>query len=166
MSLDDNELSWLGIGNLNALPSAGRMCGGVIMRSSVLLCVDDSPQLLQVRKAHFEHLGFSVVTATSVPTALGVLEKIAIDAVLMDYKPEEGMDSVAVAFHIKHRFPQQAIILLSAFSEMPQRILWLVDEYVMRSEPPERIVQVIDKLTRSRARMASAEDVKHHCTAA
>ncbi len=135
------------------------------MRSLVLLCVDDSPQLLQVRKAYFEHLGFSVVTATSVAAALAVLEKMAIDAVLMDYKPE-GMDSEAVAFHIKHRFPQQPIILLSAFFEMPQRILWLVDEYVMRSEPPERIVQVIDALTRSRARLASAEDVKHHRTAA
>jgi CheY-like chemotaxis protein len=102
--------------------------GGVVMRSPILLCVDDSPQLLQVRKAYFEHLGFSVVTATSVPTALAVLEKMAIDAVRMDYKPE-GRDSEAVAFHIKHRFPQQPIILLSAFSEMPQRILWLVDEY-------------------------------------
>jgi CheY-like chemotaxis protein len=132
--------------------------GGVAMRSPILLCVDDSPQLLQVRKAYFEHLG-SVATATSVPTALAVLEKMAIDAVLMDYKPE-GMDSEAVAFHIKHRFPQQPIILLSAFSEMPQRILWLVDEYVMKGEPLERIVQVIDKLTRGRARMASAEKVK------
>jgi len=117
------------------------------MRSRVLLCVDDSPQLLQVRKVYFEHLGFSVVTATTVPTALVLLEKMAIDAVLMDYKPE-GMDSEAVALHIKHRFPQQPIVLLSAFSEMPQRILWLVDEYVMRGEPPERIVQVIDKLTK------------------
>ena len=173
MSLDYNELPWLGTGDLNALTSLGycarlflkglwRRC---VMRSLVLLCVDDSPKLLQVRKASFEHLGFSVVTATSVATALAVLEKMAIDAVLMDYKPE-GMDSEAVAFHIKHRFPQQPIILLSAFSEMPQRILWLVDEYVMRGEPPERIVQVIDALTRSRARMASAEDVKHHRTAA
>ena len=132
------------------------------MRSLVLLCVDDSPQLLQVRKAYFEHLGFSVVTATSVATALAVLEKMAIDAVLMDYKPE-GMDSEAVAFHIKHRFPQQPVILLSASSEMPQRILWLVDEYVMRGEPPERIVQVIDKLTRSRARAVQRRSIGLCC---
>ena len=46
------------------------------------------------------------------------------------------MDAEAVACHIKHRFPNLPIILLSAYREMPERILWLVDEYVMKSELP------------------------------
>jgi len=44
------------------------------------------------------------------------------------------MDSEAVAFHIRHWFPQQPIILLSAYSDIPERILWWVDDYLMRSE--------------------------------
>jgi hypothetical protein len=28
---------------------------------------------------------------------------------------------------------------------MPERILWLVDEYVMKSEPPERLVPIIKR---------------------
>ncbi|MGA2648235.1 MAG: hypothetical protein ABSF15_26390 [Candidatus Sulfotelmatobacter sp.] len=48
---------------------------------------------------------------------------------VLEYK-QEGMDAEAVACHIKQRFPKLPIILLSAYCEMPERILWLVDEYV------------------------------------
>lgn len=132
------------------------------MRSPVLLVVDDRPQLLQVRKSNLETFGFSVVTATTVSAAIAVLGNIAIDAVLMEYK-SEGMDSEAVAFHIRHRFPQQPIILISAYSDIPERVLWLVDEYVMRSEPIEQLVQVIERVTRAREKQAPRSDnVKHY----
>jgi hypothetical protein len=39
-------------------------------------------------------------------------------------------------------------LLLSAYSEMPERILWLVDDYVMKSELPERLVPIIERATR------------------
>jgi CheY-like chemotaxis protein len=71
-------------------------------------------------------------------------------SVLLEYK-QEGMDAEAVACHIKQRFPTLPIILLSAYSEMPQRILWLVDEYVMKSELPERLVPIIERAHRFRA---------------
>jgi hypothetical protein len=29
---------------------------------------------------------------------------------------------------------------------MPERILWLVDEYVMKSELPERLVPIIERV--------------------
>jgi hypothetical protein len=45
-----------------------------------------------------EHLGLAGVTATSAPTAIAVLEKIDVTAVLLDYKLE-GLDAEAVAFH-------------------------------------------------------------------
>jgi CheY-like chemotaxis protein len=131
------------------------------MRSPVLLVVDDSPQLLEVRKTNLEPFGFSVVTATTVFRHDRCTGEHG-DAVLMEYKLE-GMDSEAVAFHIRHRFPQQPIILLSAYSDIPERILWLVDDYVMRSEPIEHLVQVIERVTRAREKQASRSDnVKHY----
>ena len=124
------------------------------MPAPVLLCIDDRPQMLQVRKTNLEPLGYSVITASSAPTAIATLEKMTVDAVLVEYK-SEGMDAEAVAFHIKQRFPNQPIVLLSAYSDMPERILWLVDEYVVRSEPPERLAQIIQEVTRSTQRLAS-----------
>jgi two-component SAPR family response regulator len=55
------------------------------------------------------------------------------------------MHAEAVACQVKQRFPDLPIILLSAYSEMPERILWLVDEYVMKSELPERLVPIIER---------------------
>jgi DNA-binding NtrC family response regulator len=73
-----------------------------------------------------------------------MLEESSVVAVLLEYKHEE-IDSEAIACLIKQRFPNLPIILLSAYSEMPERILWLVDDYVMKSELPERLVPIIER---------------------
>jgi two-component SAPR family response regulator len=70
-----------------------------------------------------------------------------VAAVLLEYKTE-GMDADAVACQVKLRFPSIPIILLSAYACTPERILWLVDEYVMRSELSERLIPAIERATR------------------
>ncbi len=118
------------------------------MFSPVVLCVDDHPELLKLRKASLESLGFSVETAMSATSAIHALEIMPVAAVLIEYK-SEGLDAEAAAFHIKQRFPEQPIILMSAYSDLPERVLWLVDEYVMRSEPLEVMVQIVERVSRS-----------------
>jgi len=100
--------------------------------------------MLELRKATLESHGYCVKLASSGYTAIKTLEETSVTAVLLEYKLE-GMDAEAIACHIKQRFPKLPIILLSAYSEMPERILWLVDEYVMKSELPERLVLIIER---------------------
>ena len=111
-----------------------------------VLCIDDRPQVLELRKATLESHGYCVKLASSGYTAMKMLEETPVAAVLLEYKME-GMDAEAVACHIKQRFPRLPIILLSAYSEMPERILWLVDEYVMKSDMPE-LVRIIERAMR------------------
>ncbi len=111
-----------------------------------LLCVDDRPQLLELRKAFLESHGYRVRMALSGHTAMKILQDVPVAAVLLEYKTE-GMDAEAVASHVKLRFPSIPIILLSAYACMPERILWLVDEYVMRSELSERLIPAIERVT-------------------
>jgi CheY-like chemotaxis protein len=111
------------------------------------LYIDDRPQVLKVRKAALESQGCCVKIALSGYTAMKKLEDTRVDAVLLEYK-QEGMDAEAVACHLKQRFPNLPIILLSAYSEMPERILWLVDECVMKSELSERLVPILEGATR------------------
>ncbi len=118
------------------------------MSPSLVLCVDDRSQVLQIRKTNLERLGYSVVTAANTLTAIATLENMAVAAVLLEYKLE-GLDAEAVAFYIKQRFPNMPIVLLSAYSDMPERVLWWVDEYVMRSEPLERLTEIIERVTRA-----------------
>jgi CheY-like chemotaxis protein len=117
------------------------------MDSRTVLCLDDRPQVLELRKATLESHGYRVKIASSGYTAMKMLEEESVVAVLVEYK-QEGMDAEALAFLIKQRFPNLPIILLSAYSEMPERILWLVDEYVMKSELPERLVPIIERAHR------------------
>ena len=118
------------------------------MDSPTVLCIDDLPQVLELRKAALESHGYCVKTASSGYTAMKMLEETSVAAVLLEYKLD-GMDAEAVACHIKQRFPNLPIILLSAYSELPERILWLVDEYVMKSELPEGLVRIIERVTQS-----------------
>jgi len=114
------------------------------MNSPTLLCIDDLPQALELRKTTLESQGYSVKLASNGYAAIKMLQEASVAAVLLEYK-QEGLDAEAVACHIKQRFPNLPIILLSAYSEMPERILWLVDEYVMKSELPERLVPIIER---------------------
>jgi CheY-like chemotaxis protein len=118
------------------------------MDSPTLLCIDDRPQMLKFRKATLESQGYCVHLASSGYAAIKTLEETSVAVVLLEYK-QEGMDAEAVACHIKQRFPSLPIVLLSAYSEMPERILWLVDEYLMKSELPEGLVPIIERVHRS-----------------
>jgi len=106
------------------------------MDALTLLCIDDRPQLLELRKALLESHGYRVKMALS----RSLLR-------LLQYKTE-GIDAEAVACHVRRRFPSIPIILLSAYACIPERILWLVDEYVMRSELSERLILAIERATR------------------
>ena len=114
------------------------------MGSTTLLCIDDLPQVLELRKATLESQGYSVKLASNSCEAIRMLEETSVAAVLLEYKLE-GLDAEAIACHIKQRFPNLPIILLSAYFEMPERILWLVDEYVMKSELAELLVPIIER---------------------
>jgi CheY-like chemotaxis protein len=116
------------------------------MESVTVLCIDDRPQVLKLRKSTLESQGYCVKLALSGYTAMKKLEDTGVDAVLLEYR-HEGLDAEAVACHIKQRFPNLPIILLSAYSDIPEQILWLVDEYVMKGELPERLVRAIERVT-------------------
>ena len=132
------------------------------MISPTLLCIDDRPQMLQLRKSTLESQGYSVRLASSAYAAIKTLEESPVAAVLLEYK-QEGMDAEAIACHIKLRFPSLPIILLSAYPDMPERILWLVDEYVMKSEMPERLTSIIERAHRLAPR---AQETTHRTQAA
>jgi CheY-like chemotaxis protein len=110
----------------------------------IVLCIDDRPELLGLRKAVLESSGYHVETVTSGNAAIKTLQATSVDAVLLEYK-QQGIDAEAIACQIHRRFPNIPIVLLSAYFEMPERILWLVDAYVMKTELPQGLVRAIEK---------------------
>jgi len=117
------------------------------MDALTLLCIDDRPQLLELRKALLESHGYRVKIALTGHAAMKMLQDAPVAAVLLEYKTE-GMDAEAVVCQIKRRFPAVPIILLSAYACTPQRVLWSVDEHVMRSKLSESLIPAIERATR------------------
>jgi response regulator RpfG family c-di-GMP phosphodiesterase len=68
-----------------------------------VLCIDDRPPLLELRKASLASHGICIKTAVNGYAAMKMLEQMAVDAICLEYKVE-GMDLAAVAYQIKHRF--------------------------------------------------------------
>ena len=114
------------------------------MDSPTLLCIDDRSQMLELRKAALESKGYCVKLASSWlhsdKDAGGNVGGCSSSGVQTG---RHGRGS--------HSLPHQATVsqssyhLLSAYSEMPERILWLVDDYVMKSELPERLLPIIER---------------------
>jgi len=62
-----------------------------------VLCIDDRPQVLALRKAALESHNCCVKIASSGYTAMKILEETSVAVVLLEYKLE-GMDAEAVAY--------------------------------------------------------------------
>jgi len=58
------------------------------MDSPTVLCVDDIPQALELRKATLESHGYCVEIASTGYSAMKMLEKSSVAAVLLEYKQE------------------------------------------------------------------------------
>ncbi len=114
------------------------------MSTSTLLMIDGDSQRSQQREEYLETVGYSVVTANSTPSAIAILQNTTVAAVLLEFK-SEGI-AAEVAYHIKERFPTQPIVLLTSFP-VPENVLWLVDDYIVQSDPPETLVKIIERFT-------------------
>ena len=66
------------------------------MDSPTVLCIDDRPHVLDLRKATLESHGYRVKIASSGYTAMKILEERSAVAVLLEYK-QEGVDGEALA---------------------------------------------------------------------
>ena len=128
-------------GEINIEPLKRRCSMGI----PIVLCIDDRPEQLELRKPALEASGFSVETATNGYAAIKRLGRVGGCGLLIQ-RGRHGRRSPCVSDQPK--FPSLPIILLSAYVDMPERILWLVDDDMMKSELPDGLFGVIERVTR------------------
>ena len=101
----------------------------------ILLCIDDEPIGLRVRKMLLEREGYEVLTALSGPEGLQLFANNMIEAVVLDYSmPEMNGDEVAAA--MKNLKPEVKILLLSAYVDLPNEALTHVDRRAVKGTSP------------------------------
>lgn len=113
-----------------------------------ILCVDDNPDELVLRKAMLEQHGYSVMTASEGFEAIELAVSKRVDAVVLDYRMG-GMDGEAIAKVLKANKPKVPVIILSGFS-VPQHVLALVDGFAQKGESAEDFLNQVEKLLQRR----------------
>jgi CheY-like chemotaxis protein len=101
----------------------------------MILCIDDEQKGLQVRQALLEMEGYRVLTATSGREGLELFAANPVTAVILDYAMPE-MNGDRVAAELRRLKPNVKILLLSAYPDLPQEVLALVDGRAVKGTSP------------------------------
>ena len=115
------------------------------MRKPVILCVDDTPNVLEGRQALLEASGYRVLAATSGQEALQVFVSNPVDLVLLDYHMPEMNGDVA-ARRMNADKPDVPIVLLSGDDYLPPSARETADAFISKSEPIIRFLEEVDYL--------------------
>jgi CheY-like chemotaxis protein len=118
---------------------------GKAQQTAVLLCIDDSPDLLECEKAFLETFGYTVLTAPSGSKALELASTHAIDVAIVDYFMPE-MNGHEFAVEMRRLRPQAPIIMLSGTVDVPKQALKLVDAFIPKDCLSSELLPVIARL--------------------
>ena len=114
----------------------------------MILCVDDEPTGLMVRRALLERQGYEVITAMSGPEGLRLFMAYPVEAVVLDYAMP-GMNGDQVAAAMKRLKPEVKILLLSAYVDLPEEALKWVDRRAVKGVSATSFLEELQQLLSS-----------------
>jgi CheY-like chemotaxis protein len=114
----------------------------------MILCIDDERIGLQVRKMLLQRQGYHVLTALSGPEGLELFAANPVRAVVLDYSMP-GMNGDQVAAEMKRLKPSVKILMLSAYVDLPEEVLKLVDKRSVKGVAPASFLEDLQQLLSS-----------------
>jgi CheY-like chemotaxis protein len=111
----------------------------------MLLCVDDHPFGLKVLKLMLQQQGYAVLTASSGHEALQIFAANPVRAVVLDYAMPE-MNGGEVAAEMKRLKPAVKLLMLSAYTDLPEEATNLVDIRMVKGIPPGDFLTGVQQL--------------------
>jgi CheY-like chemotaxis protein len=114
----------------------------------MILCIDDEPNGLMIRKIVLQSQGYEVLTALSGPEGLELFAANPIEVVVLDYAMP-GMDGGQVAAELKRLNPKVKILLLTAYVDLPEEALRWVDKRCVKGMSPAALLADLKQLLSS-----------------
>jgi CheY-like chemotaxis protein len=109
---------------------------------SVILSVDDDPDVIAGRRILLQRAGYDVLDATDGEEALHILQRSSVDLVLLDfYMP--GLDGAALAREMKHERPYVPVIMVSGSADCADHARAYIDSFVFKGTGPECLLEEI-----------------------
>lgn len=115
-----------------------------------ILCIDDEPSVLKLRKILLESAGYAVLTASTGQEALDIFNARQFDAVVVDYSMPE-MDGGALSALMKQQKPRMPVIMLSAYSGARDDVDKVVDAFIEKGSDPEDLLVKLQSLIKLRS---------------
>jgi two-component system alkaline phosphatase synthesis response regulator PhoP len=109
---------------------------------SVVLCIDNSEEVLECETSFLETFGYTVLAAASAGRGLELASTHAVDVVIIDYLMPV-MNGQEVAVEMRRLKPQTPIIMLSASVDVPHQVMKLVDAYVNKQDMASQLLPTI-----------------------
>jgi DNA-binding response OmpR family regulator len=118
-------------------------------RTPVILCIDDEPGTLKLRRMLLETAGYSVLATRSPSEGIQLFRSNQIDLVLLDYWMAD-MNGLAVAAELKQANSKVPIVMFSGFHPILDEMVGPVDDWLIKDEikPEELLVKVSKLLSR------------------
>jgi len=113
--------------------------------SAVILCIDDSPDMLECERAFLESFGYTVLTAPSGGKGLELASIFSVDVVIVDYLMPT-MNGQEVAIELRRLRPQAPIIMLSGAADIPEQALKSVDAFIAKDRLASQLLPAIAHL--------------------
>lgn len=119
-------------------------------KSAAILCIDDEPDAIQIRRMLLESEGYKVFDAATGEEGLRQFQNHKIDAVVVDYWMS-GMNGLVVAREIKKLEPTMPIIVLSGYSELPGEAVGIADRWILKGRSAQDLLDALAALTKEKS---------------
>ena len=114
-----------------------------------ILCVDDDPDAVSLKRLILERAGYRVTSCTSVEEALAKLKLSAYDAVVTDWRLG-GETARVIVEAAKLTFSVPVVVVSGYVSEAFQAAKPLADLYLEKPVNPRELVEIVDALLGNR----------------
>jgi DNA-binding response OmpR family regulator len=118
-------------------------------RTPVILCIDDEPDALALRRKLLETAGYRVLLATTPKEGIQLFRANRIDVVLLDYWMAD-MNGLLVAEELRRANSNVPVVMLSGFRSILDEALGRVEKWLIKgeTEPGDLLLTVSEILSR------------------
>lgn len=114
-----------------------------------ILCVDDDPDVIALKRNILEQAGYEVTTCISADDAIREIQRVAFDGVVTDWRlgRERGRAIVEAA---KAQSAVPVVVVSGYVAEAFQAAEPMADIYLEKPADPRELVQILDTLLDAR----------------
>jgi DNA-binding response OmpR family regulator len=110
----------------------------------IVLCIDDDPNMLMIRRMLLENAGYRVLTTSNGCDGIKVFSAGVADVAVLDYAMPL-MNGSAVAAQMRQIKAEIPLILLSGCTSIPEEDCTLFDHCISKGDAPSRLFSALEK---------------------